>query len=77
MRSLLALAALAASVSAQLNELGKAAGMKYFGAATDSPGQRERAGLQSAYPTYNAILRNTDEFGQLTPTNGMKVGLGG
>lgn len=58
---------------AQLDTFGKAAGLKYFGAATDTPGQRERAGLQASYAKYDAILKDTKEFGQLTPTNGMKV----
>ncbi|KAK6948051.1 hypothetical protein Daesc_009815 [Daldinia eschscholtzii] len=56
----------------QLNSYAKKAGLKYFGAATDSPGQRERAGLETAYPQYDAILQDTDEFGQTTPTNGQK-----
>lgn len=59
--------------SGQLNELAKKAGLKYFGAATDSPGQRERAGFEDVYPKYDAIMRDTKEFGQTTPTNGMKV----
>ncbi|KAI5859592.1 glycoside hydrolase family 10 protein [Durotheca rogersii] len=58
--------------TAQLNSYAKKAGLKYFGAATDSPGQRERAGLETAYPEYDAILRDTNEFGQTTPTNGQK-----
>ena len=60
--------------SAQLDVYAKKAGLKYFGAATDSPGQRERAGLQASYAQYDAIIRDTKEFGQTTPTNGMKVG---
>ncbi|CAI4220044.1 unnamed protein product [Parascedosporium putredinis] len=63
---------LAASAHAQLHKLGKKAGLKYFGAATDSPGQRERAGFETAYEQYDAILNNIDEFGQTTPTNGQK-----
>ncbi|KAH6877079.1 family 10 glycosyl hydrolase [Thelonectria olida] len=58
--------------SAQLNLWAKKAGLKYFGAATDSPGQRERAGYEDVYPRYDAILRDTREFGQTTPTNGQK-----
>ncbi|KAK3495239.1 glycoside hydrolase superfamily [Neurospora hispaniola] len=50
----------------------KKAGLKYFGAATDSPGQRERAGLESAYPKYDEIMWKSGEFGQTTPTNGQK-----
>jgi endo-1,4-beta-xylanase len=67
---------LAASVplaSAQLNHWAKKAGLKYFGAATDSPGQRERAGFEASYSKYDSILRDTSEFGQTTPTNGQKV----
>jgi endo-1,4-beta-xylanase len=59
--------------SAQLHLDAKQAGLKYFGAATDSSGQRERAGLEASYPQYDAILRNHSEFGQTTPTNGQKV----
>lgn len=58
---------------AQLDLHAKKAGLKYFGAATDSPGQRERAGLEATYPEYDAIIRDTNEFGQTTPTNGQKV----
>ncbi|RYO98088.1 hypothetical protein DL764_007189 [Monosporascus ibericus] len=65
-------AALLPLASAQLHLQAKKAGLKYFGAATDSPGQRERAGLEAAYPRYDAILRDTNEFGQTTPTNGQK-----
>ncbi|KAK3504424.1 glycoside hydrolase superfamily [Neurospora crassa] len=50
----------------------KKAGLKYFGAATDSPGQRERAGLEAAYPKYDEIMWKSGEFGQTTPTNGQK-----
>ncbi|EMR67385.1 putative glycoside hydrolase family 10 protein [Eutypa lata UCREL1] len=57
---------------AQLDLHAKKAGLKYFGAATDSPGQRERAGLEATYPEYDAIIRDTNEFGQTTPTNGQK-----
>ncbi|KAF3000621.1 hypothetical protein E8E14_003104 [Neopestalotiopsis sp. 37M] len=59
-------------ISAQLNLYAKKAGLKYFGSATDSPGQRERAGLEASYPQYDAILRDHDEFGQTTATNGQK-----
>jgi endo-1,4-beta-xylanase len=59
-------------VSGQLDLHAKAAGLLYFGAATDSPGQRERAGLEASYPQYDSILRDTNEFGQTTPTNGQK-----
>lgn len=55
-----------------LDYYAKKAGLKYFGAATDSPGQRERAGLEAAYPKYDAIMWG-GEFGSTTPTNGQKV----
>lgn len=68
------LTALLPLTSAQLHTYAKKAGLKYFGAATDSPGQRERAGLEASYARYDAILRDGDEFGSTTPTNGQKVG---
>ena len=74
MRAALSIVALLPLASAQLHKLAKEAGLKYFGTATDTPGMRERAGFESTYPQYDAILKNTDEFGQLTPSNGMKVG---
>ncbi|KAL7628500.1 hypothetical protein AAE478_000015 [Parahypoxylon ruwenzoriense] len=58
--------------TAQLNYYAKKAGLKYFGTATDSPGQRERAGLEEAYLQYDEIIRDTNEFGQTTATNGQK-----
>lgn len=70
----IALPLLAASLptaTARLDKWAKKAGLMYFGAATDTPGQRERAGKEAAYPQYNELLK--DEFGQTTPTNGMKV----
>jgi len=57
-----------------LDTLAKKAGLRYFGSATDSPGQRERAGLEAAYPKYDQIMWESDEFGSTTPTNGQKVG---
>jgi len=81
----LVLAALAPAVSAGggggkgskpgkgLDYYAKKAGLKYFGSATDSPGQRERAGLEAAYPKYDEIMWKSGEFGQTTPTNGQKV----
>lgn len=72
-RLLVLLAATLPLSSAQLNQYAKKAGLKYFGAATDTPGQRERAGFDAAYPQYDAILRDHNEFGQTTPTNGQKV----
>ncbi|RYO76514.1 hypothetical protein DL766_009685 [Monosporascus sp. MC13-8B] len=65
-------AALLPLASGQLHLHAKKAGLKYFGAATDTPGQRERAGFEAAYPRYDAILRDTNEFGQTTATNGQK-----
>ncbi|KAK8004861.1 hypothetical protein PG990_010898 [Apiospora arundinis] len=66
------LTALLPLTSAQLHTYAKKAGLKYFGAATDSPGQRERAGLEASYAQYDAILRDGNEFGTTTPTNGQK-----
>ena len=59
--------------SAQLHSWAKKAGLLYFGSATDTPGQREREGLEDSYPQYDAILADNNEFGQTTPTNGQKV----
>ena len=56
----------------QLDFLAKQAGLMYFGSATDTPGQRERAGLEASYGTYDYILADPREFGQTTPTNGQK-----
>ncbi|KAK4163916.1 glycoside hydrolase superfamily [Cladorrhinum sp. PSN259] len=50
----------------------KKAGLKYFGAATDSPGFRERAPYVEQYPKYDEIMWKSGEFGQTTPTNGQK-----
>ncbi|KAL2020043.1 hypothetical protein VTK56DRAFT_8946 [Thermocarpiscus australiensis] len=55
-----------------LDYYAKRAGLKYFGSATDSPGQRERAGWEAVYPEYDAIMWKSGEFGQTTPTNGQK-----
>ncbi|KAI0130384.1 family 10 glycosyl hydrolase [Xylariales sp. AK1849] len=66
------LVALLPLCSAQLNYYAKKAGLKYFGTATDSPGERERANLTAAYPQYDAILRDNNEFGQTTASNGQK-----
>lgn len=73
LRSFTAALAALPLASAQLDFYAKKAGLKYFGAATDTPGQRERASLQASYAQYDAIMRDTKEFGQTTPTNGMKV----
>ena len=79
--SLLLLASLPAALAGKdsqcnkgLNKLAVKAGLKYFGAATDSPGQRERAGYESSYAQYDSIMWG-GEFGQTTPTNGQKVSL--
>lgn len=51
--------------SAQLNTLAKANGLKYFGTATDN--------YELANAPYLALLSNTSDFGQITPSNMMKV----
>ncbi|KAK3357940.1 glycoside hydrolase superfamily [Lasiosphaeria hispida] len=61
-----------ASTCKGLDSLAKEAGLLYFGSATDSPGQRERAGLDAAYAQYDEIMWKSGEFGQTTPTNGQK-----
>jgi endo-1,4-beta-xylanase len=70
---LIPLAVLLPLCSAQLNLYAEKADLKYFGTATDSPGERERAGLEADYPQYDAILTDHDEFGQTTASNGQKV----
>ncbi|AEO58598.1 glycoside hydrolase family 10 protein [Thermothelomyces thermophilus ATCC 42464] len=55
-----------------LHTLAKQAGLKYFGSATDSPGQRERAGYEDKYAQYDQIMWKSGEFGLTTPTNGQK-----
>lgn len=50
--------------SAQLNKLAQAAGKHYFGTATDS--------IEFNNTHYVKILSDTDEFGQITPSNGQK-----
>ncbi|KAK0720821.1 glycoside hydrolase superfamily [Lasiosphaeris hirsuta] len=67
--TLLALLPLA---SCQLDYWAKKAGLKYFGAATDTPGFRERAPFPQSYSKYDAIFADPKEFGQTTPTNGQK-----
>lgn len=57
--------AVAPFASAQLNELAKKAGKKYFGTATDNP--------ELSNTRYYEILTDTSEFGCFTPSNGMKV----
>ncbi|KAK0622451.1 glycoside hydrolase superfamily [Immersiella caudata] len=54
-----------------LDYYAKKAGLQYFGSATDTPGQRERAGLDAAYAQYDKIMWG-GEFGSTTPTNGQK-----
>lgn len=61
------------SKSKGLDYYAKQAGLKYFGAATDSPGFRERAPYASQYAKYDEIMWESGEFGQTTPTNGQKV----
>ncbi|GJD05522.1 betaxylanase [Colletotrichum higginsianum] len=58
------LAACLPIASAQLDYYAKKAGLLYFGAATDTPDNR--AGLEAAYEQYDAILDDTNEFGQTT-----------
>ena len=70
--SVLAAALLPMLASAQLDYYAKKAGMKYYGAATDTPGQRERSGYEAQYSKYDAILKDPKQFGQTTPTNGQK-----
>ncbi|KAI8944976.1 family 10 glycosyl hydrolase [Xylaria longipes] len=50
--------------SAQLNKLAKAAGKLYFGSATDNG--------ELTDTSYVNILKDTNEFGQITPGNGQK-----
>lgn len=52
------------SAYGQLNTLAKAAGLKYFGSATDNS---ELTDTQ-----YTAILSNSSQFGQITPGNTQK-----
>ncbi|KAJ0342545.1 hypothetical protein KNSL1_010665 [Colletotrichum chrysophilum] len=55
---------LATGVSANLNELAKAAGKKYFGTATDNS--------ELTNTEYVAILKDNKMFGAITPGNGQK-----
>lgn len=60
-----ALALVAATgANAQLNQLAVAAGLKYFGSATDNGELTDTA--------YTAILNDATEFGQITPGNAQK-----
>jgi len=51
-------------VSAQLNSLAQAAGLKYFGSAVDNGYLSDAA--------YAKLANNVEEFGQLVPENGQK-----
>lgn len=62
---LLPAVALLPSAFGQLNKLAKAKGKLYFGSATDNYEFRGDA-------PYKAILVDTDEFGQITPSNAQK-----
>jgi len=68
----LAAAAAVPLAAGQLDHWAKKAGLQYFGAATDTPGFRERAPFPQSYSKYDAILADPKEFGQTTPTNGQK-----
>ncbi|KAK7513402.1 glycoside hydrolase superfamily [Phyllosticta citriasiana] len=50
--------------AAGLNAAAKAAGLEYFGSATDNP--------ELTDSDYMTILNNSDQFGQITPGNSMK-----
>lgn len=54
----------ASTVSANLHQLAVAAGLKYFGSATDNG--------ELSDTTYVSILKDKNEFGQITPGNGQK-----
>ncbi|KAJ4419049.1 hypothetical protein N0V82_005172 [Gnomoniopsis sp. IMI 355080] len=58
------LALSAGAANAQLNKLAVAAGLKYFGSATDNG--------ELTNTSYTAILSDSDEFGQITPGNTQK-----
>lgn len=62
--SLLTAAAVVPLAYGQLNKLAKAKGLKYFGSATDNSELSDSA--------YVAILKNTDNFGQITAANTQK-----
>ncbi|PVH77263.1 glycoside hydrolase family 10 protein [Cadophora sp. DSE1049] len=64
MRSTLVLPFLLPAAYAQLNTLAVAAGLKYFGSATDNSEITDTA--------YLALLSNTSDFAQITPGNGQK-----
>lgn len=58
--------------SAQLHYWAQKAGLDFFGAATDTPGFREREPYAAQYAKYDEIFADPKEFGQTTPTNGQK-----
>jgi endo-1,4-beta-xylanase len=62
--SLLSVVALVPLAHGQLNALAKAKGLKYFGSATDNGELSDTA--------YVNILKNTNNFGQITPGNTQK-----
>ncbi|KAG4433035.1 hypothetical protein IFR05_011474 [Cadophora sp. M221] len=64
MRSTLILPFLLSAANAQLNTLAVAAGLKYFGSATDNSELTDTA--------YVALLSDTTDFAQITPGNGQK-----
>ncbi|KAK5654893.1 hypothetical protein OQA88_6931 [Cercophora sp. LCS_1] len=70
--ALLAASAAVPLASAQLHYWAQKAGLQYYGAATDTPGFREREPYAASYAKYDAILNDPKEFGQTTPTNGQK-----
>ncbi|CAN8096389.1 unnamed protein product [Discula destructiva] len=63
-RNIVMLALGASATNAQLNKLAVAAGLKYFGSATDNG--------ELTNTSYVAILEDADEFGQVTPGNTQK-----
>lgn len=62
--SLLPAVALLPLAFGQLNTLAKAKGLKYFGSATDNS--------ELSNTAYTAILKDTANFGQITPGNTQK-----
>ncbi|KAL5322193.1 hypothetical protein ACEPPN_010163 [Leptodophora sp. 'Broadleaf-Isolate-01'] len=50
--------------TAQLHDAAKSAGLQYYGTETESVSFADQA--------YQAVLKNTSEFGQITPGNSMK-----
>lgn len=62
--SLVSAAAFLPLAYGQLNTLAKAKGLKYFGSATDNG--------ELSDSSYVAILKNTANFGQITPGNTQK-----